>query len=291
MNRKILTLCMALLLLLSCAIAVSAEEFDPEKTGAISATLTDPYETAPIAGAELSIYYIATVNINTDGKLSYTYTKEFADTGISLNDPDLAAKLDAYLSQNEVAATKLRTDGEGNAVCGKLPLGLYFIRQTNAVDGFAPCRPFLVTIPMENDDGYLYAVDASPKTEVAKLISITVKKVWNTDGSVKATDSVTVELLCDGKVVQSATLSEKNNWQTTYPNMPQSDAYSIQEVNIPQGFTATYQQNGYEFTVTNTASLAQTGQLIWPIPVLAIVGVSLITAGSVLLQKKRDKNA
>jgi N-acetyl-beta-hexosaminidase len=144
---------------------------------------------------------------------------------------------------------------------------------------------------MESTDGYVYAVNATPKTEVAKLTSITIQKVWNTDASTKAADSVTVQLLRGGKVVETATLSQNNNWQVTYTNMPESDAYSIKEVNVPKGFTATYKQKGYVFTVTNTSTLIQTGQLIWPIPMLALVGVLLIATGSVLLQKKRKQDA
>ena len=73
--------------------------------------------------------------------------------------------------------------------------------------------------------------------------------------------------------------------------MPESDAYSVKEVDVPKGFTATVKQNGYVFTVTNTLSLVQTGQLMWPIPVLAIIGMILIAAGIALLQKKREPNA
>lgn len=291
MGHKIITVCLTVLLFVASVITVSAEEFDPGKTGSISVTLAEQYEKTPIAGAELSVYYIATVGINTDKKLNYVYTEEFANTGIEIDDPELAIKLDAYLSENEVTAIKLRTDANGTAGCTDLPLGLYFVRQTNAVEGFVPCTPFLVTVPMESTDGYVYAVNASPKTEVAKLTSITIKKVWNTDASAKASDSVTVQLLRNGKVVETATLGENNNWQVTYTNLPESDAYSIKEVDVPKGFTATYKQNAYVFTVTNTSTLIQTGQLIWPIPVLVLVGVLLIAVGSVLLQKKRKQDA
>ena len=291
MGRKIVVFCLTVLMLVTCVFTVSAEEFDPAKTGSISVTLTEQYEKTPIAGAELSVYHIATVGINTDKKLNYIYKDAFAAIGIAIDDPELAAKLDAYLSENEVAAIKLCTDANGMASCADLPLGLYFVRQTNAVEGFAPCTPFLVTVPIESTDGYVYAVNATPKTEVAKLTSITIQKVWNTDASSKAADSVTVQLLRNGKVVETAVLNESNNWQVTYPNMPESDAYSIKEVNVPKGFTATYKQKGYVFTVTNTSTLIQTGQLIWPIPVLALVGVLLIATGSVLLQKKRKQDA
>lgn len=291
MGRKILALCLTMLLLVTFVITVSAEGFAPGTTGSISVTLTEQYEKTPIAGAELSVYHIATVGINTDRKLNYIYTEAFAKTGIAIDDPDLATKLDAFLSENEVTAIKLRTDTNGAASCTELPLGLYFVRQTNAVEGFAPCTPFLVTVPMEAAEGYVFAVNASPKTEVAKLTAITIKKVWNTDASTQAADSVTVQLLRNDKVVETAILSESNNWQITYTDMPASDAYSIKEVNVPKGFTATYKQQGYVFTVTNTSTLIQTGQLIWPVPVLAFIGVLLIAAGSVLLQKKRKQNA
>ena len=74
-------------------------------------------------------------------------------------------------------------------------------------------------------------------------------------------------------------------------DMPESDAYSIKEVSVPKGFTATYSKSGYTFTVTNTASLIQTGQLVWPIPVLAMAGLFLIVVGSIVLRKTRNENA
>ena len=119
----------------------------------------------------------------------------------------------------------------------------------------------------------------------------TIKKVWNTDESTEASDSVTVQLLKNGNVIKTATLNAQNNWQVTYTDMPESDAYSIKEIDVPKGFTATYSKTGYVFTVTNTSTLIQTGQLIWPIPVLAVGGMLLITIGITLLQKKRKRNA
>ena len=115
--------------------------------------------------------------------------------------------------------------------------------------------------------------------------------MWNTDASTEATDHVTVQLLKNGKVVKTATLNAQNNWQVIYTGMPESDAYNIKEIDVPKGFTATYSQKGYVFTVTNPSTLIDTGQLIWPIPVLSISGMLLIAAGITLLQKKRKTNA
>ena len=291
MSRKIIVFCLTLLLISTCSYTVFAEEYNPDLTGSISVTLTDKKQNEAIVGAELSVYYVATVVMDTDGNLIYNYTDNFKQFDTLIDDIELATKLDVYVSQHSIPSTKITTNIDGTALCNNLPLGLYFIKQTGTVEGFAPCTPFLVTVPNEKEGEYLYDVNASPKTEVAKLVSITIKKVWNTDKSTEAADSVTVQLLKNGNVVKTAILNAQNNWQITYADMPESDTYSIKEVNIPKGFTATYKQEGYIFTVTNTSTLIQTGQLKWPIPVLASCGMILIAVGIVLLQKKRKTNA
>ena len=282
---------MTAFLILTCSLTVFARDFDPQKTGSVSVTLTEQYQKEPIVGAELRVYYVATVSQNTSGNLSYVYTDAFEKSGIDMDDPSLATKLDAFVAEQDVSCVNIITDENGTATCKDLALGLYFVKQTGTVEGFAPCTPFLVTVPGMDAEGYVYEVNASPKTEVARLTSITIKKVWNTDASTQAADYVTVQLLQNGNVVKTATLNEQNNWQITYTDMPESDAYSIQEIHVPKGFTATYSQSGYVFTVTNTPALIQTGQLIWPIPVLSICGMLFLAVGITLLRKKRKTNA
>lgn len=291
MHRKLIALCVAALLILTCSSTAFAQDFDPQKNGSVSVTLTEQHKKEPIIGAELSVYYVATVRMNTDGNLSYVFTDSFENSGIDIADPSLATKLDIFVSDHTVPSFKVTTDENGTATCKELALGLYFIKQTGTVDGYAPCTPFVVTVPAKNADGYEYEINTSPKTEVAKLTSITVKKVWNTDASTEAVDNVTVQLLQNGNVVKTAILNAKNNWQVIYNNMPESDAYSIKEINVPKGFTATYSQKGYVFTVTNTSTLIKTGQQTWPIPVFAVGGMLLIAVGITLLQKKRETNA
>lgn len=291
MSRKIIAFCVTTLLLFALSYTVFAEEFAPQKTGSISVTLIEQKQNEPIVGAELSVYYVATVLFDADGNLIYEYTKDFKQFDTALNDTSLAAKLDAFVSLHSVPSTKMITNSEGTAFCNELPLGLYFVKQTGAVEDFAPCTPFLVTVPNENDGEYVYEVNASPKTEVVRLTSITIKKVWNTDKASEAAESVTVQLLRNGNVVKTATLNEQNNWQVVYADMPESDAYSIKEIDVPKGFNVTYKQSGYVFTAINTSTLIQTGQILWPIPILAFFGILLIAIGIALLQKKRSKDA
>ena len=291
MRRKMIILCVTALLILSCSLTAFAKGFDPTRSGTVSVTLTEQKNKEAIVGAELSVYHVATVGVNNKGNLSYIYTDLFENSGIDIEDPFLAEKLDAFVSEYNLPSVKVTTDKNGTALCEGLALGLYFIKQTNSVEGFAPCTPFVVTVPYKNADGFVYEVNASPKTEVVRLVSVTIKKVWNIDPTSKAADSVTVQLLQNGNVVKTAVLNAQNNWQITYADMPESDTYSIKEIDVPKGFTPTYSKTGYNFTVTNTSTLIQTGQLTWPISALAAAGMLLIAVGITLLQKKGSTNA
>ena len=291
MGRKLISVFLIVWVLFMMPMTVFAQGLDVDRVGSISVTLMDQDGKTPIEGAELSLYQVATVRLNDRNNLSYSFTNTFEDCGCALDDPALSVKLDAFVKDHSVSAEKLVTDAHGNATFTNLPLGLYFIKQTSTVAGYALCTSFLVTVPNKSADGYVYDVNASPKTDIAKLTDITIKKVWNTDASAKAADSVTVQLLKDGVVIATAVLNEQNSWQVVYSDMPESDAYSIVEVDVPKGFTATYSQSGYEFTVTNSASLIRTGQLTWPIPVLSMAGLCLVAIGIIVLRRTRDKNA
>lgn len=287
MRRKLISIFLILWIWLAVPMAAYAQTFEPDRMGSVSVTLVDRDSKTPIVGAELSLFYVATVGLNSEDHLSYTFTDGFKDCGCALEDPELPAKLEAFIQEPAASTEKLVTDEQGSVTFEELPLGLYFVRQTNTVAGYAPCRSFLVTIPSFDGKGYVYDVNASPKTDVIKLTDITIKKVWNTDAISKAADSVTVQLLREGAVVETATLSDQNNWQIVYKDMPESDGYSIVEINVPEGYTATYSQSGYVFTVTNSSTLIETGQMIWPIPVLAMAGLCLIAVGAVVLEKTR----
>lgn len=290
MRNKVISFCLLAWILAALPLTVNAQQLDNSLKGSVSVTLVSQDGENVLEGAVLSVFYVATVEADENGILCYTYTDVFAECGTALDDPELITALDVFVAGKDLASRKMVTDSMGNAVCEDLPLGLYFVQQSRAVEGFAPCAPFLVTVPIQTEAGFDYDVDASPKTDVERLVSISIKKVWNTDKSTVTPGSVTVHLLRNEEVVETATLNKQNNWQITYKDLPESDGYSIKEVNIPKGFTATYAQKEYTFTVTNTASLAQTGQLLWPIPVLAVTGLFLLLTGAAILGRVGKHN-
>ena len=116
--------------------------------------------------------------------------------------------------------------------------------------------------------------------------SLTVKKVWSDNGKNRPT-SVTVALYNGNTKVDTVTLSASNNWTHTWQELDGLGDWSVKEINVPTGYKATYKTKDGVTTITNTASLIQTGQLNWPIPVLAGIGVLLLIVGLLLIFAKR----
>lgn len=280
MRQKLVTLSLVVCIFLFCSVTASAQELEFERKGSISITLAEQ------EGSRLSVYRVAEIERDDNGKWRYVHDGEW-----SMEDPDLAVKIESYVEEYNVASVEIITDSQGKAMLADLPLGVYFVKQTGNVEGFTSCKPFVVTIPIKGKQGYVYDVDATPKTEFTKLTSITINKVWNIGKTAEMEESVVVQLLCDGAVVETVTLNKENDWRIILSDMPVNDSYSIREVNIPSGFTATYTKDGYEFTVTNTASLPQTGQLVWPIPILAIAGLLFLSVGAMILYRTRVRDA
>ncbi|WP_307980073.1 Cna B-type domain-containing protein [uncultured Senegalimassilia sp.] len=107
-----------------------------------------------------------------------------------------------------------------------------------------------------------------------KRTSVSVAKVWADGGNADSMrpDSVTAQLyLVDAQGNQvavpgkSAELSEANNWAFTWDDLAVSDtdgneiSYTVQEANVPEGYTATVSggmvDGTYSFTLTNTHEL------------------------------------
>lgn len=125
------------------------------------------------------------------------------------------------------------------------------------------------------------------------LTEVSVKKMWS-DVNTKH-DPITVNLLLNEKtVVDSVVLGDENDgWKHTFTGLnARLGDYSVVEAKVPSGYTATYKEaSKNNWVITNTKSLLQTGQLNWPIPVLASAGMLFVAVGYLMLRKKEEKNA
>lgn len=119
---------------------------------------------------------------------------------------------------------------------------------------------------------------------------LTVKKVWSDENDKRdiRPDSVTVTLYNGDQAVEKVTLGAWNNWRYTWYDLDGNGDWSVLETGIPKGYTPSYRTNGDVVTITNTATLIQTGQLNWPIPVLGGLGMLMIFCGVIVMRKKKE---
>lgn len=103
-------------------------------------------------------------------------------------------------------------------------------------------------------------------------ISYTINKVWNDSDNQEGTrpDSITIELLQDGVVLETAVLNEGNNWTYTFSDLPSrvdlangthDYVYTIREQDT-DNYNASYSEpivNGMATTITVTNALKKGG--------------------------------
>lgn len=258
---------------------------DFSRKGSIEVTLHEMSEDTYVEGAEITIYKIADAYL--DGvNLAFKYTDEFSSCSVSLDDltiDDLSKKITLCVKPESVG-TSLITNDFGTVIFNDLDLGLYLVSQTNKVEGYSNIDSFLVQIPKVIDNSWTYDIIANPKTDIYKEIDLVVNKVWNTDSN-KLPEKVEIELLLDGEVIDTVILNSSNKWTHTFKNLEKSDKYSVREINIPKGYKVSYTNNEYIFTVTNTDTLANTGQLFYSIIILAVFGLIFILLGVIEIKK------
>ncbi len=256
---------------------------DLSKKGSISITLKGE---TPVIGAEIELLKIGKVSI-VNNNLSFEYVDELKDCNYKLSDENIK-NIELCIKNKNLKSEVKQTNDKGEAIFSNLDLGVYYIRQTNKVKNFAQINPSLIMIPKEINSSFEYNIDASPKIEIVDLTDITIKKVWNTDKKNKILDHVTIELYKNKEKIKTIILNEENNWEVTIEDMPKSDSYTVKEINLPKDYTVSYSSNEYTFTVTNTPSLVDTGQMTYLYKISAYTGLALIIIG--IIFKKRETN-
>ena len=314
--KKISALLIALLIMLSFLLPVFAA---PTSTvvltnrGSISLTLRDNKTEATAAGVYFSLYQVASVQSN-DGNLSFVFNSDFEDCGANLDNigsENLANHLTAFAEKKALSPlTSGVTDKNGYLQFSDLTLGLYLISQKKVETADYIVSAFLVTVPIQTGDNWIYDVDASPKTEaVQKPVTpektqLAVRKVWKSSTNTHP-GSASFVLLRDGSVYASVTLNEDNGWLYAWDNLDASYSWNIAEIDVPSGYTVSYSESGTLITATNTSKnyippttpptsdsenhFYKTGQTNWPIPVFAGIGTLLFAVGWLLTKRKSSR--
>lgn len=294
------------LLILNKMIPVFAADnsgIDFTEKGSIAMTLEETNSHEPVPGGVFVLYYVAEIT-HFGEQMGFHYCDDFIDNGMLLDDlraEGLADHLADYAAENEIAGTWKTADADGSVQWNDLKLGVYLIVQRGQTEGYYKIEPFLVTVPMSDQNGaWQYHVDASPKIEVIPETpsekELSVKKVWVDNGS-HTPSEIEVLLFRDHEVFDRVILNEENRWTNVWTGLSSAYQWTAKESRVPEGYTVSYNTDSTEIIITNTSTsetppnppLIQTGQLNWPIPVLAGLGILLFAMGWVMIFMKRKK--
>ena len=169
--------------------------------------------------------------------------------------------------------------------------------------------------------------DAEEISPVLQTVNRKVLVVWEDNNAADRPTSVTVKLVCDGTVYDTVTLIAADNWRYTWRGLAADKIWTALEV-VPDGYTMSVTQEGITFVITNTKrnadpppqttapavtdepvvttapavttavstapapdkpELPQTGQLWWPVPILAAIGCILCILGVIFKRGASDE--
>ncbi len=260
--KKILLACIAMLMILSITVSVFAGPVpDLDRMGSITVKFIKNGQ--PVSGG--SIICTRVGYIHKDGS-SYSFKRRLDNQDIlNLQDPDTAALLEKFVKQNNISGIVKNVGKDGKVVFQDLETGVYLIRQKDAAEGYLPIRPFLVTLPYLKDGAYIYDVDASAKTELDK------EPTESTEPSSDPTEpsSDPTEPSSDPTEPSSDPTEPSSD-----PTEPSSDSSKPTDPTEPSD---------------GGGDAPQTGQLNWPIPVMAMVGLFCLFAGLILVSKHKKE--
>lgn len=265
-RKRLAAVLAALTLLVWCAApAFALEVVDLSRTGSIKVSLYDSETSEAVGGGTLTLYRVAKVQKD-NANLSFVYTNGFEDCGVELGDlseGELAGQL-----AEKIAATAESTTVEisdlGVAEFGDLEVGLYLVVQTTAAENYNVINPFLVSVPIQENGSYVYDVDAMPKVGTA------AKKTPEPPDTPDKPDTP-----------DTPDKPEEENPNTpAAPGPDNPDGWVLgangEKIYLNPEAPSPDNPNGH---VMGAHGLPQTGQLNWPIPVLAVTGVVLVAVG------------
>ena len=139
----------------------------------------------------------------------------------------------------------------------------YIIRETSAPSGYTLAKDVTVSADSFDSKGATATI-----TDKKAVTTVSGTKTWkdNDDQDGKRPDSIKVNLLANGKVVQSKTVKASDNWKYSFTNLPEFEngkkiTYTVTEDAVA-GYTSTV--DGYNVTNSHTpATVKVSGTKTW----------------------------
>lgn len=303
-RRRSLTFLLAFLLCVVClpvnALARGLVDVDHP------ASITLKYDLSDVA---FYLYRVADVSENGD----FSLVGDFASYAVDPAGQDsegwraLADTLAGYAQRDGLEPLYSgSTDQDGKLAFSGLNTGLYLVMGESSEKDEVTYTPMsaLISLPgLDEDDEWIYDVtskvkyDSKEKPPEEELTERKVLKVWKDNGQeISRPKEISVQLLCDGEVYDTVTLSEDNDWRYTWSDLDAKCQWQVVEKEVPKGYTVSESCEGNTFVLTNTckvpettppdetppdkpSKLPDTGMLWAPVPFLALGGMLLFLIG------------
>ena len=265
----------------------------------------------PLCGAKFDVFLVAEVdsegNYYPKEEFSLFNVKDAAKSSESWR--ELAITLEGYVQKEKIEPyISGATDENGRLAFGDekaFVCGIYLVvGHAHRQDGFIYyAETAVIQLPTADSKTgeWNYNVTLKPKysvkpeTEEEEFITRKVIKIWDDKGfEAKRPKEIRVFLLRDGELFDTVILSRENNWRYTWEKLEGDYKWTVAEESL-SGYSPKIKKEGITFVITNTyaeekpspevpekpidPSLPQTGQLWWPVPVMAFMGLLFIAAG------------
>lgn len=300
MKRVISLFCVALLCLVSCiTVFAQSPDFDRE----CSLTLEYAIEGACFENLNISIYQVASLSED----CTFDPIPPFDAYEVSLNDitdqkewSKLATTLSGYILADSISPTLSGTTSNmGKVEFSHLGQGLYLVDKVVGTNekGTYVFEPFVLCLPSPDGENFEYDVLAKPKAfefePTPTGTQYQVLKLWDDEGHKEnRPQSVKVDIIKDGTVVETVTLSAENNWSYSWTDNGQSE-WNVVERDVKNGYKVLVDKKTTSFVITNkyesdsssdtpSDDTVKTGdtRVIWPyVLILCLSGFVLIILG------------
>ncbi|MBQ7779403.1 MAG: Cna B-type domain-containing protein [Clostridia bacterium] len=254
MKKIIAFLCIFLLFFTATA---HGAPIDPQR----EASLTLQYRRGEQVFPGLTVKTFRVAEVFADG--TFALTGEFKKYpvniyGITTREEwkNIASTLSAYATADQLAPTfKAATDETGGVFFSGIRPGMYLTQSVRTET--VVFEDVLTVIPQTNENEEpLYSVTAYPKSRSfslrPELLNYKVVKQWkDSEYPEKRPESVQIEILKDGVLQSTQTLSAANNWCYSWSAEDDGSKWQAVEREIPGDYTVTVTESSTTITITN----------------------------------------
>ena len=220
------------------------------------------YNGKSFSNVDVSLYRIA--KMESDG--SFTTISPYSDYNVSIygvSTPedwkDVASTFSSYITADDIPPFQIRkTSKTGKATFKNIEAGLYLVGAVSANYGESVCYfdNFMLYLPEVTEDGYNYNTTAKPKGVIIhptpEKEEYKIVKLWkDVDNKNNRPSSVKVDIIKDGALYKTITLSAKNHWFYTFKG-EKGSVFTVVERKVPKNYRVRIALKNNSFTITNT---------------------------------------